>query len=246
MGVSFNPEEMVAGGFLDGQTVTWSNCHTEMFDYGGNSAFPTTPAFSVNYITEDGEEYEQKYTVGKAEDWEVNEDETGFNYIGSGSGQLSKNSNFGKLIMSLIDAGFDPELISDDVSVFEGIVTKLISIEQQQGRNQQRKPRPILLVDEVLEDAPKSGKKETKPASKKADKSEESNKDTIAEAQEVVMELLANAGGKALKVDKIPTLAFRVIAKRPNKAQLLEMLSDKTFYESGQFWEYDNKTKSIQ
>lgn len=252
--VNFNPDNMASGGFLDAAQATMTACQTAMFDFNGAAEQPQA-CFCVTYVTDAGDEYEQHYSVGGAPgDWEINEDETGFVYAGAGSGQITKVCSFGKLIKSLCDAGFDPDKIENDVTVFEGLEVKLISVPQGKRKDGGER-RPLILIDEILNtgDAEDNNGKEKgagkNPASKKASRQGSSKKtaaedDINQEATILVLDLLGDSEEAAIKVSKIPALAFKKIANMKYKADILRLLNNRDFYKSGP-WEYDDVEKTI-
>lgn len=167
----------LSSGLYPGGEVVMARFYAATTDFNGTSAQPVT-VISVDMEPQDGETepFTQMYSVGKG--WVPNKTGTGIDPIKGRKGEtLSGTSNFGLLLKSLFapldDAGngFDKAKVGDDLSVFNGIKTRLVRKEKPKfvGRGNsggggltasQAAPVPaanpdkdntILLVAEILE-----------------------------------------------------------------------------------------------
>jgi len=126
--VSFNPTNITTAGFIDDVTVKFVNCRAENTDYEGRGSM-IIPAFVADLQDPDDENnvQTQYWKAGDPEHWEA--DENGFAAIGTKT-KLNGKSKFVQFVLSCVNSGFDAEKIENDVTVFEGMVAHVISIEE--------------------------------------------------------------------------------------------------------------------
>lgn len=226
------------GGLIEGELI-WRNPRFEMFNYGGKG--PSTPAFTLDLESEEGDPVTQMWSVGNAEDWAPSKDGSKIIPIGKAA-KLSKSSNFFQLIKSLKDAGFPEEKIEDDVTVYEGMKCLMVRVPAPERKGLTQTPKKfeatILLVDKVIT-LPWEEEKGKSKGGKTGDVADENS----VKATEVIMEVLSeNPKGidrmrlagevyKKLKAEKTDMANINVITK-------LIGGKDEGFLESGP-WTYE-------
>ena len=128
MGVSIRPSDFVEGGAVPvDRNLLWRECRFNLFDYGGKA--PATTAAKVVYVDDDGQEFEQQYSVGDPERFMPSQDGKTLVAVGVAMA-LSKSSNFYLLINSLINAGFPENKLSEDLSTLDGLYTYNIGLPE--------------------------------------------------------------------------------------------------------------------
>lgn len=222
-GASLNPETFSAGGgLLDDVTVEIKSCTFEMYDYGGAS--PAAPGLVlIMQPVDGGEEVDQFFSAGNAKDWEPSKD--GSRLIPTDperSKSFNKGSNLGILIRSIVEAGFPPDQMDDDVTVFEGMVAHMVRVPAPKRSGLNRSPRADgkkyedmnLVVDNIISlpgeaASADGGSDDSKPGV-------DSDFESMAEG--VVMEALADSEKEGVtkvksKVTKkeLMSLGFKVI-----------------------------------
>ena len=182
LGPSLDPEDAISGGLFDNHTVTFGNCHFEMFDYNGTQ--DPSPVLSIDMMPEGGDEvYTQKYSVGKAMFWTPTDDTKWIKPLTETEREIRKNSNVNYFMKSLKEGGMPMTLLKDrDVSAMNGLKAHVMRKEiagrddLQQGKETTRrgadgkeykKDNKILLVERVIS-LPAEGDKKGDPAGKKA------------------------------------------------------------------------------
>jgi len=96
--------EFVSAGLLSDVDVTFNKCYFKRWSYP-NSDLEVT-VFCVECTTEDGEEHELVWSVGGEDDFMPSDDGM-FLEKNSDRGSLAKNSNFQKLVDSLMSNGLE-------------------------------------------------------------------------------------------------------------------------------------------
>ena len=119
-------DHVEGGGLLDDVDVKWTACEFVMWDYNGKVA-QAVPALKVEMELSDGEDAEQYFSAGKADDWEPSEDGKELDATGSASG-LNKNSNLGILLKSLEEAGYPADKMGSDCTDFEGLECHMVRV----------------------------------------------------------------------------------------------------------------------
>jgi hypothetical protein len=118
MGVSLKPSEATSGGLLDDADVHIDSARYEIFDYQGKS--DPAPALVLHCTLEDGDEHTEVLSVGKASDWEPSDDGKELIPIGNAT-TLRTTCKAMHFLTSLVNAGFDEELLDEDPSVLDGL-----------------------------------------------------------------------------------------------------------------------------
>lgn len=209
---SFNYNDMAdSTGLLDNANVRITQSNFEMFDYGGK-ANPTPALHWAIETLEDGETVAQYWPVGKATDWVPSEDGKTLESIGSAI-KVSKTTNCGMLVKSLMDAGYPMEnLGAGDFSVIEGMECHVDRISSYRRGLENTKDKTVLIVTKILampgEENGKARKKSrgaAKPGKVKPESAPEANtpneskEDAETTAMECVMNILAEKGGELTK-----------------------------------------------
>lgn len=154
-----NPETFVeGGGLIDDIDVVLKKNEFVLYDYNG-TVTPATPALRILMTDDSGTEYEQMYSIGKAEDWLPSED--GKQLLAVGKAEFIRASaNGGILLKSLVDAGFPAEKLGDDISVLDGTVAHVMRVPapvsgnkkqtpKQKEREEKYGPPTILVISEI-------------------------------------------------------------------------------------------------
>ena len=157
---------------------------------------------------------------------------------------LADNCSAGIWITQLVRAGVDESKITGEASSFVGIKGHLNSVEQ--GKFKDGKPYSVLLFTSTVsdEEAPKGKDKPKARGKGKAAKAAEPDDDGLNEAaQELVMEILADADG-AISHAKLKQLVFKTASKKkelaPQRQDLMGLVHTKEFIDAGP-WDVDEK-----
>lgn len=234
---SLLPGDAIESGFLDGVTATILSARAVMHQYQNRPDLEPFPAIAVTFAPlEGGKESVQHYKVGKGEHRVPSDDGLRFKHFGKGG--LPKGSNGFAFVLSMINAGFPQDKISDDLSVFDNAVVKLRS-EAVPKQNEGDKDRSIVLVEKVEtlpwdnKGAAKGAKKTTATAAPKAaagatvanisPMSDEAAKEAAQQAVVAILSEKKNQGGVAKK--DIGTLAFKALSQSPNRNNAVKLLS---------------------
>ena len=158
-GVSLNPENFVeGGGLIDDVDVTFKECSFEMFDYNG-TVQPGSPSLKVVMVDDDGNDMEQYYSMGSANDWIPSEDGSQLVAVGKAT-SIKVNTNGGILLKSLVDAGFPADKLGDDITILNGLVAHVIRVpapkragvkltDKQKEKEEKYGPPTLLIVGEI-------------------------------------------------------------------------------------------------
>ena len=190
--VSFNPDNVSSGGFIDDIIVEFTNCRTEVTNYEGR-AETSVPCFIADLkdpeADADAEDAVQTayWKAGDPEAWDA--DGEGFIPIGKPE-KLHESSKFIQFVLSVVDSGFDPEKVLNDVTIFEGMVAHVIDIETTyDDLKDEETGDPVkvhnIIVDRIEVFPYKDGKKKAaaKPKGKAKDK-----KDKKAPADDAILD----------------------------------------------------------
>jgi len=230
------------GGLLDDITATMKNCRFELFEFKKKDAQSGTeiPSFVVDLVPDDGETVVQPWSIGFASDWDISED--GMTVLPSdGKKTLQRNQDFGRLMKSLIEAGFDENEMGASASVFEGLKAHFTRVEIEGGKKRQgpdgkEYARSVLLVDTIV-DMPGKGKgKGGKDAA--VDEIEEQAKETLLD--------ILMAEGKPLSPKDAAGKAFKALGNNKDRAKIVAMLYKDSFLNGHEEWEYDEKKKMVK
>lgn len=249
-GVSLNPDDFVAGGLIDDVTATWKTARFAMFDYGGKSTGGPAPCLKLELVGDDGTEYDpQYYSVGNAKDWEPSPDGKTLIPVGNATA-LRQSTNASILFQSLVNAQFPKDKISDDVSMFDGLVCHMIQVAAPKRAGLEPTPRAdgrvfektLLVVDKIIKlpwektkgKAAGGGGK----AAAKVDTPAADNAELEGEAVAAVLELLQDG---EIPRKNLPVKIMQVRAKHPQRNAILALFySDVFLGREGQPWKYED------
>lgn len=262
-GASLRPTDFAAGGGLvDDIIATITHSRFETYDYNGTVQNPVL-ALHITLEDEDGNTHEQYYAAGDLKYFVPSKDGARAEPVGQKTA-LSASSNAFLFISSVVDSGFDPEKLSDDVSVFEGLRAHFIRVAQpkrdglpntgQQGGRE----KTILIMDRLEEAAPAKGAKGGAKAGAKAGAAKPATKATNAKAAaapaaadgddddalvDIVQTLILENDGK-LEKKKIAAAVFKAAKEAGNDAKVSAAMSKQAFEDAflgadGRPWEFD-------
>jgi len=245
-------------GLLNDVDVKFAEVRVVTWDYNGKVAVPV-PALKLTMELDDGSMQDQYYSLGKATDWQPNEDGTQIVAVGKATG-IANNSNSALLINSMVNAGFPENKITDDVRCFEGMTAHMSRIPAPKRGGVVKAPREdgrvfedtVLVVESIIsfpwdKKAPAGKPKTTgaaKPAAAKpaaAPVPEEGEADEVdTRCAEVLLEILGenpNGVGKS----QLPGLALKKVAKEANKNLIVARIFQEAFLNAeGQPWVFAN------
>lgn len=261
MSVLAPENQQEATGLLNDVDVKFAEVRVVTWDYNGKVPSPV-PALKVTMELEDGSMQDQYYSLGKATDWQPNEDGTTIVAVGKATG-IANNSNSALLINSLVNAGFPENKITDDVRCFEGMVAHMSRIPAPKRGGMPKAPREdgkvyedTVLVAETIISFPwdkkaPAGKPKTagagvakpttaKPAATTAASDEGEVNEVDTRCAEVLLEILGenpNGVGKS----QLPGLALKKVGKEANKNLIVTRIFQEAFLNAeGQPWTFAN------
>ena len=253
---SLNPETFTeGGGLIDDVDVSFKDCLFEMFDYQGKVAVPI-PALKATMVTEDGDEMDQFWSMGSANDWIPSEDGSQIVAVGSATG-IRSSSNGGIFLKSLIDAGFPVDKLGDDITVLDGMQAHVIQVPAPKRAGIKKAKRAdgkeyedtILIIGEIKtmpwekskpKGAPKgkaAGKGKAKPKAKSAEEAHAQDEDLEAKATAAILEILEEAGTVSKK--ELPGKIFQTMKADPDRNAVVKLVFSDEFLGSGP-WDYDD------
>lgn len=149
-GASLNPKDFAVGGALPDGEYTIAAAGAAIFNYGGNG--PETPAIHITLADENGEAREQYYSAGKLETLTPSSDGKRLVHPSGGDAKISNSSNAAAFLLSLMNAGFPPEKLGDDISNITGtrVLIENKAQPKRAGLADQKEGKTIPLVAKVL------------------------------------------------------------------------------------------------
>lgn len=260
----FQPKNMVeGGGLLDDVDAVIKEMRVVNWDYNGKVPVPV-PALKAT-LEIDGVDggHEQYWSMGKGTDWQPSEDGFSVVAVGKATG-ITRSSNAGILIESMVNAGFPENKVTDDVRCFEGLKAHWTRVSApKRAGSAPKAPRAdgrvfedtILTVGSILS-LPGEKKKATAPP--KAAAGSSAPKTTAAPAPaapvaadgdlddrctELVMEVLAENPNGVTK-SQLPGLVFKKVGKDANKNKIVTRVFQEDFLTSGA-WTYEGGKVSL-
>ena len=154
-GASLNPDTFTAGGLPDDIDVIFNKLrYVDDFDYQGAIPAPIL-AVKLDYVTRDGEEGTQHYSAGDLKRLIPSGDgKRAVPVAGKDSATIIQTSNLAQLVLSIVNAGFAKDKLTDDISQFEGMgvhvrrvaQAKKAGLKQEEGKREQQ----VMVVSEIL------------------------------------------------------------------------------------------------
>ena len=249
--VSLSPDDFTeGGGLVDDVDVVFKECRFDLFDYNGKIA-QGVPSLKLSLELEDGEEAEQYYSMGSANDWMPSED--GKQLIAVGKAEhIRVTSNGGIFLKSLIDAGFPPEKLDDDISVLDKMEAHMVRVPAPKRPGLKRNKREdgrdfeetILIVSEIKtlpwESKGKAkGKAPAKGKTQSKSKAKDTGSDVDSVATETILAILADEGSITKK--ELPAKIFQVLKDNPDRNAVVKAAFDDDFLSNGP-WTYEDGT----
>src|ERR1700684_3219638 len=115
MGVSLNPKDQIKGGLIQDVDAVLTRIRFAEYTYpSGQSTIAAVGTLTL----EAGDEYEQVWSVGSPEEWELEDDGE---MVGNRNGKtgINDNSNFGMFARELEPAGFPMNKLDKKISILE-------------------------------------------------------------------------------------------------------------------------------
>jgi len=150
-GISLRPSDAQAGGFLDDADVTLTECRFVTWDYMGK-AKPSV-ALKIAMLDEEGRVHDQYYSAGDPAKLQPSADGKAIQGVeGAAPGGLTSSTNAVAFLSALVNAGFPEDQITNDVSVFDGMVVHVNQVAQPKraGLKNQKEGQTYLLVTRIV------------------------------------------------------------------------------------------------
>lgn len=194
------------GGLLNDVIVTFKEPKFVRTNYGGKSS-TYRPAAHILLVEDDGTTYDDQFwSAGKDTDWVPSDDGHYLVKVGAKSG-ISKSSNFGLLMKSLMENGFPKDKVDQDITFLDGVKVHLRQqvvadrdkVKSKDGTKEY--DATVLAVAEIIEypwekktGAAKSGGGKKKAANKKAQDQQEDGggDDGAADPEQAAVEYIVS------------------------------------------------------
>lgn len=271
--VSINPDTFTQGGLVDDVDAVVKSFRAVEWNYQGKS--DAVLAFHLNFVTKDGDEYDQYYSAGDLKRMVPSDDGKHIVFV-AGSGTVIEQSNAGQFMASLVNAGFPKTKLGSDLSVIDGLGAHLRRVAQPERKGLKKaegeRQAQVLIVTEVLwlpGETPKftvgaGNKTATGPGV--AGKSVGAPTSTLgvaagpavvqstedpavigAKTRDYILGILAASGGTANK-STLPQALFKACAEKqdPNQGAILQMAFRGDYLTAGGHpWKYDANTGQL-
>lgn len=242
-GASLNPDTFGVGGLPDDIDVIFNKLrYVDDFDYDGHISSPIL-AVKLDYVTRDGEEGTQHYSAGDLKRLIPSGDgKRAIPVAGKDSAVIIQSSNLAQLVLSICNAGFAKDKLTDDISQFEGMgvhvrrvaQTKKAGLKQEEGK----KENQVMVVSEILwmpgetpKFKPGSGGKHPKnvtgvpagvtvPGTATVAATPEADGELDEKTTGYIMQLLASNGGTVNR-NQVPASLFSLCSKDPLSSKIL-------------------------
>jgi hypothetical protein len=242
MGLSLKPSEMVEGGVVPvDQNLTIKEARFTLFDYTkkDGTVVATTVAVRIKTTNDDGQEFEQQYSVGDPAKFSPSTDgknpaKEGKFIIAIGAQEaLSKSSNFYILQNNLVNAGFPENKLGDDISVLEGLYAYWIGVPEPKRAGLTRVVAAGEAVRERVISVPSQIHKLPWEKSKgKAAAAVKGKAPTAAAPDESILKAALEFVGKQIEASDDGTVTrqdlagsvFRELAKSPNRDAIATLI----------------------
>ena len=231
MGVSLKTQDQSAGGLLDDRNVEFKDAKFVLWDYEGASSrevpalMVTLQPYNDDWSDEDGDPVIQYWSAGDPDKLKPSKDGLSLESARKGEEpKISRSSNFGLLMKSIVDAGFDEEKIGDTIDVINGMKAHVARRPQPKraGLKNAKEDANFLAVSTIHEFP-----YDEKPAKgKAAGKGKGKAKDTTIEdkADETLLELLEKTD--PIKKSKLSTLVFQARKNDEDVKEIVKLVVD--------------------
>lgn len=231
---SGNPADFMVGGAVpDGRYTIKSVSTDDTFDYQGKSSKGAVPTCDFTFVSaQDGAEFTQHYSAGDLEYLVPDESRTGFVHPRGEDAKIGRNTNFGKFLIAIINAGFPATILdAGDFSVLAGSDVELLAQAQPKGSDGKDKTLtlPTKYYGKVMAGAKRrptqtasrgSASSAARTAAPTATASPSNNGDNLdADTVTRVQEALAVAADNTMSVVKLGTTVW-LTAQRDKNANV--------------------------
>ncbi len=224
--------------------------------------------FAVLSARVDGAEEDVQTTLfaGGADDFTISDDGLTLTPV-EDNGGIGGNTGWGKLITSMVAAGFDENLLPEDAINFEAIIGQRVRFVQKvdaettarlgkrKGKNGKEYNRTDLLIEAVYGKAV-AAKPAAKAAAKATGKAPKSNGHAVAAdveaagdltefADETLMAIIAASNGKPLPKAKLSVKILQTLGKDPRRQDVYTLMYDDAFLARENGWNYDAQTQTL-
>lgn len=261
MPLSFNPATQQKVSMWEGGPATINAIRAVIWDYNGQQK--EGPFLHVNLTAhEDSKEHDEYYGAGAIEAFVPSEDGLTLEPQKKGRTGLNDDCNASHLMNSIVGAGFDPEVIGEDLSVFDDMdvtfarqtINRVIK-----GQAQQSNPLLVSSIERMpgeKKTAAAKGKPATaakgtmvpaKGAAKPAPgKAPAAKANAIAEAAEEAVGGVVVEAGEAITKKKLSIKLMGALKGNPDLKKILEQVNDAEWlYSADRPWGSDADAETI-
>lgn len=228
--VSIRPSDMVEGGAVPTErNLLWEKIRFALYDYKNKAGevVATTVAAVVKYIDDNKGEYEQAYSVGDPDRFEIVND--GKSVKGP---PINRSSNFFILMSNLVSSGFPENRLTGDISALDGLYTYNVGVPEPKRAGLEKAPPTdgttarvkVLSVPSKVLRLPGEKKGAGKAAPKSTGKAApaEASGDVVGEAIEFVKKAIPE--GESMTRQDLATKVFKDLAAAENKNAIASII----------------------
>lgn len=273
MGVSLKPSDAIAGGaVIDDIDALIVSCRFRLWDYNGTIPNPVL-GLAVTYRDDEGTDHEQVYSAGDPKHFVPSDDGSEAVQVGN-MPAMNDSTNAMAWMVSMVNAGFPENKITDKVTVFEGTRVHVKQAPQPKRKGLKNQPagetsnKMVVLVSKILAfpwDAPApaaAGPKKPAPvkagapalagapvqntAAPAAVQTPAGNGEATDLTSEGVQLMLGILAAKGGSIAKgsIAQEAFKAAASHPMRNALVQLVYKDDFLAAGP-WKFDGTTVSF-
>lgn len=259
--VSFKVADQTQGGLLDDRNVGITEIGFVMYDYEGKIA-NEIPALRVafqpytdDWSAEDGDVHVEHFSAGDPAKIKPSDDGTTLVAVKKGDEiKVSKSSNFGLFVRSMVEAGLDDNKIDDDVTVFQPLkmhVARRAQPKRGSGIKNAKEDAQYLACVSIEEEtlaefngteapaAPAAKGAKAAPAAKGKPKV-----DPIATKADAAIATILETNA-IIKKTKLTTAVFQALKKDPDVKEVVALVGDDEFLgRDGAPYEFDGTSVS--
>lgn len=140
--ISFAPRDFMSGGLLNDVDVTITKAYTDVVEFRkkDKSVSHISTCLVLKARTPDGEEHQLEYSAGRPESFQPTDDKTGIMGVEGNedddgnelppASKLAKSSNLARFLATLVERGFDEDLLAKgDFSVLAGLKGHIVRMQ---------------------------------------------------------------------------------------------------------------------
>lgn len=235
---SLRRKDATAGGGIDGATAVISEAEfVQEFDYGGRQS-KTVAALRIVFDIEGFDKpWEQHYSVGPSDRWEVQDNGDSIKSMGKGAG-LNSSSNAFRFFDAFETACEASEKNPDDylgegsVAPLRGLGVRLGNIDYETAGGD---PKKLIVVTAVLDEPAKGKGKPTAPKTA----------DVEGDLETVISELLEDT--PTIKKGDLAQLVAQAAKKHPAVKAMTQLAFKEAWLgDENRPWEYDRKAGKLK